>query len=331
MLLENEKKDCLLSVRSLKVSFKKRKKSVTPIRGVNFDVYKGEILGIVGESGSGKSLTAKSIVGLVGKRRNESLEGQILYGGEDLILKSDRQMRAFRGREIAMIFQDPMTSLNPSLSVGYQVMEGPRIHERASKNIAFEKAVSILDQVGIPSARDRMKQYPHQFSGGMRQRVVSAISLVCSPKLLIADEPTTALDVTIQNQFLKLLKDLKDRLNTSILLITHDLGVVAKMCDRVIVMYAGQIIEEAPVEAIYEQPSHPYTKGLLASVPVINATQPLKPIEGQPPSPNEMPSGCAFHPRCPHAFGRCQEETPNLREVTKGHSVACFLGEVDEA
>jgi len=322
-------KETILSVRALKVSFKKRKREVTPIRNVSFDVYKGEILGIVGESGSGKSLTAKSIVGLVGKRHGECVSGEIKYKDNDLVKKTDREMRRFRGKEIAMIFQDPMTSLNPTLSIGYQVAEVPRIHQNDNKETALNKAVHTLTQVGIPSARQRLKQYPHQFSGGMRQRVVSAISLICSPKLLIADEPTTALDVTIQNQFLKLLLALKEKLDTSIILITHDLGVVAKMCDRVMVMYAGQIIEEAPSIDLFEAPKHPYTLGLLASVPVLHATSALNPIEGHPPSPSQMPKGCAFHPRCPHVMEKCTVQVPVLRKVSTGHRVACFLGEIE--
>lgn len=321
-------KDTVLHIEDLRATFKKRHHAeVTPLRGVSLTLEKGEILGVVGESGCGKSLTAKAIVGLVGKRKNEGVTGKIMFDGENLVDKSDHAMRSIRGRRIAMIFQDPMTSLNPVLTVGYQVAEGYRIHEHASRREALERAVTILDQVGIPSARDRLSQYPHQFSGGMRQRVVSAVSLICEPEILIADEPTTALDVTIQNQFLALLLDLKKKLGTSIILITHDLGVVAKMCDRVQVMYAGRIIERAAAGPLFDRPVHPYTRGLLASVPVIGSDKPLEPIEGQPPNPAQMPPGCAFHPRCSYAEARCREEIPPLELIAPGHEAACFRKE----
>jgi oligopeptide transport system ATP-binding protein len=319
----------LLDVKDLQVTFKKKRRApITPLRGVSLSLERGEILGVVGESGCGKSLTAKAIVGLVGKKRGEQVTGQIRLGEEELTEYTDEQMRRVRGKKIAMIFQDPMTSLNPVLSIGYQVAEGHRIHEKSSKNAALERAIEILDDVGIPSARERLGQYPHQFSGGMRQRVVSAISLICEPEILIADEPTTALDVTIQNQFLDLLVALKEKLGTSIVMITHDLGVVAKLCDRVQVMYAGRVIERAANHDLYKRPTHPYTRGLLNSVPVIGSKKALEPIEGQPPNPEDMPGGCAFHPRCRFADETCKQAVPILEEIAPGHEVACFKKEV---
>ncbi len=318
--------DKILEIKNLSVTFIKRKNRITPIRKLSFDLNRGEILGIVGESGCGKSLTAKSVVGLVGKRKSEEVKGSILFNDIDLVAKTDKEMREYRGKKISMIFQDPMTSLNPVFNIGYQVSEVPLIHEKLSRSDAMKKAVQILDEVGIPSARERLNQYPHQFSGGMRQRVVAAISLICVPEILIADEPTTALDVTIQNQLLELLLELKNKLNTSIILITHDLGVVAKMCDRVNVMYAGMIVEKGLNRDIFKNPMHPYTKGLLSSVPVLGTNKKLSPIEGQPPNPSKMPDGCPFNVRCPYATEECKKQIPELKEIEKGHYIACILG-----
>ena len=319
----------VLEVKELSARFKTRKGWLTAVENVSFDVHKGELLAIVGESGCGKSVTARSILGLVGGKKGEKVEGSALYRGENLLTKSEQEMLKIRGKEISMIFQDPMTSLNPVYTVGSQVAEMPLLHERASRRKAWSQAIDMIDRVGISSPEIRSKQYPHQFSGGMRQRAVIAMSLICSPHVLFADEPTTALDVTIQNQILKLLKDLRDQTGTAIILITHDLGVVAETCDNVAVMYTGNIVEKSSVEALFEKPLHPYTRGLLNSVPRPGESHQLEPITGQPPNPSELPAGCHFATRCPEVLERCHQQKPRLLEVEPGHFCACWLMEGD--
>lgn len=333
-MAEREK---ILEVRDLNISFKTDSGIVNAIRGVNLDLYKGETIAIVGESGSGKSVTTKAIMGIMAG--NGSIDGgSINYTwtdentGEritkDICQLSEKEMQSeIRGRKIAMVFQDPMTSLNPLFTVGDQLTEHLIKHKKISKKEANEKAIKMLDMVGIPSPEKRLKQYPHEFSGGMRQRVMIAMSLICEPKLIIADEPTTALDVTIQAQILDLMKDLKSKLDTSIILITHDLGVVADLCSRINVMYGGLIVEEGTTEDIFYRGKHPYTWGLLRSVP--NPKSELKekliPIEGQPPDLLKPPVGCPFTARCDYAMKICKEKQPPLFEVGEGHRAACWL------
>ena len=296
--------------------------------GVDFELAAGQTLGIVGESGSGKSVSALSIMRLIeppGEIRDGS---RILFEGRDLTTLGDREMESIRGNEISMIFQEPMTSLNPVYSVGEQIAEAVRIHQGMGKRQAMERAQVMLELVGIPEAGRRLKDYPHQLSGGMRQRVMIAIALACNPKLIIADEPTTALDVTIQAQILELMVELRERLGMSILLITHDLGVVAEMCDDVVVMYAGRVVERGPVAEVFTSPQHPYTEALLQSIPLLGMTQsePLRVIRGTVPSPLDWPPGCRFAPRCDYAFEHCVEEQPPLFRVGDRLS-ACWLCE----
>lgn len=319
--------ESILDVQELKVHFHTRKGVVKAVDGVSFDVKKGEIMAIVGESGSGKSVTSQAILRLIGQKKSEKLSGEVKYNGENLLLKTERQMQRMRGNQISMIFQDPMTSMNPVYKVGEQIAELPLIHQQASKKSAWKKAVDMLRTVGIPSPESRAHQYPHQFSGGMRQRGVIAMGLTMEPDLLIADEPTTALDVTIQAQILDLLRDLRDDLGTAIVLITHDLGVVAELCDRAAVMYAGRIVEQASVKTLFTNPRHPYTKGLLASVPKPGNRERLQPIEGQPPNLGQLPVGCAFADRCPYVMARCKEERPDLISAGDDHQSACWLEE----
>ena len=317
--------DTLLQVRDLKTSFFTYAGEVKAVDGVSFDLGRGEVVAIVGESGCGKSVTALSIMRLISDP-GRIVSGSIIFDGEDLVQKSEEEMQAIRGNEISMIFQDPMTSLNPVLSIGTQIMEVLRIHQKMSPREARERAVEMLSLVGIPNADRRLSQYPHQFSGGMRQRVMIAMALACNPKLLIADEPTTALDVTVQAQIMELMKELKDKFDTSIMLITHDLGVVAGMASRVLVMYAGKIIEEGTVRDIYYNPQHPYTWSLLRSVPRLDAASKkrLLPIHGQPPDLLDPPKGCRFNPRCDYALKICLQEEPEYTYVNGGHKVACW-------
>ncbi|WP_409294583.1 ABC transporter ATP-binding protein [Peribacillus sp. SCS-26] len=316
----------ILEIENLVTTFKTGGGEVSAVRGISFSLQKGETLCIVGESGCGKSITALSIMGLLAG--NASSQGKIEFKGENLLKLDSDRMRKIRGNEISMIFQEPMTALNPTFTIGFQLCEPLMIHRKLSKKAAIQQGVELLRQVGIPLPEKRMKQYPHELSGGMRQRVMIAIALACNPKLLIADEPTTALDVTIQAQILDLLNDLKDEFETSVIMITHDMGVVAETADRVIVMYAGEIIEEGPVEEIFTEPKHPYTKGLLSSVP--NVDDPdfsLNPIPGSLPSLNEQISGCRFHPRCPYAMEKCKVQPPDVTQGSNGHSVRCWLHE----
>lgn len=317
----------ILDVKDLQTTFFTDSGEIPAVDHINFYVKEGEVLGIVGESGCGKSVTSLSIMGLVPNPPGKIVGGEILFENKDLLKMTERQMRQVRGNDIAMIFQEPMTSLNPLFTIGNQMTEAILIHNKKwSKKQAFDRAVEMLNLVGLPRAKDLMKEYPHQLSGGMRQRVMIAMALVCDPKVLIADEPTTALDVTIQAQILKLMKELNVRLNTAVLLITHDLGVVAETCERVIVMYSGQIIEEAPVKTIFENPQHPYTKGLIQSVPDMRYKKDrLYSISGNVPIPGTVKKGCRFAARCEFAFDRCLRENPELYETSDVQKTRCFL------
>jgi oligopeptide/dipeptide ABC transporter ATP-binding protein len=318
----------LLRVRNLRTYFDSRGGVVRAVDGVDLDIATGRTLGLVGESGCGKSVTALSIMRLVEPPGRLDPDSRILFGGLDLATATEPELREVRGNEISMIFQEPMTSLNPVHTVGDQIMEAVRIHRRVGAREIRERALDMLRLVGIPSPERRMGDYPHQMSGGMRQRVMIGMALVCHPKLLIADEPTTALDVTIQAQILELMKDLQDRLGMAILLITHDLGVIAEMCDDVVVMYAGRVVECGPVEAIFRSPQHPYTEALLHSIPRLGMTQaePLKVIRGTVPSPLRWPQGCRFASRCDYVFDRCRQVDPPLMNAGVQRS-ACWLCE----
>lgn len=317
----------ILEVKDLHVSFHTYAGEVKAVRGVNFHVNKGEAVAIVGESGCGKSVTAQSLMKLIPTPPGEYKKGQILFNGQDIIKKTNKEMESIRGKEMGMIFQDPMTSLNPTMTIGNQIMEGLIKHQNMSKAAAKERAVELLNIVGIPQPDRRVNQYPHEFSGGMRQRGMIAISLACSPKLLIADEPTTALDVTIQAQILDLMKDLQKKMGTSIIMITHDLGVVAEMCDRVVVMYAGKVIEEGTIDEVFYNPQHPYTKGLLRSVPRLDLDrdEPLTPIFGTPPDLLKPPVGCGFAARCECTMKVCMEFDPELTNISDSQRAACWL------
>lgn len=324
----------LLEVKGLKTHFVDSKGEIAAVDGVDFVVRKGETLCIVGESGCGKSVTSMSILKLL-PPEGKIVEGNILFKGKDLVKMSENKMTEIRGNEISMIFQEPMTSLNPVYTVGKQIGEVIKLHQRLDKKQTRAKVIEMLKLVGIPAPEKRVDEYPHELSGGMRQRVMIAMALSCNPELLIADEPTTALDVTIQAQILELMKEIKERLNTSIIMITHDLGVVAEMADYVLVMYAGQVVEYCDVKTLYKKPLHPYTQGLLNSLPKIDvAKEMLNIIEGSVPSLYDMPSGCKFWPRCPFAQDICKRERPKLYEKDN-HKVRCFLykdfekGEID--
>ncbi|MCT4562964.1 MAG: ABC transporter ATP-binding protein [Maledivibacter sp.] len=315
----------LLDVQNVKTHFFTDKGVVKAVDGVNFRIKKGQTLGIVGESGSGKSVTSMSVMQLV-EEPGKTVEGTIKFRGENLLEKSIPQIQAIRGNEISMIFQEPMTSLNPVFKIGEQIMEVLMLHQDMSKEEAKNKAVEMLKLVGIPRSERVVDDYPHQLSGGMRQRVMIAMALACEPSLLIADEPTTALDVTIQAQILQLMNDLKHKLGTAIMLITHDLGVVAQMADHVIVMYCGKVVEDAPVEELFENPNHPYTKGLMKSIPSLDDDKRrLDSIEGMVPHPLHLPEGCYFEPRCPYATEKCKTQKPELKEIAPGHKVSCFI------
>ncbi len=318
----------LLRVEGLRTWFDTDAGRIRAVDGVDFTLEAGRTLGVVGESGSGKSVTALSVMGLVDAPGRVDESSRILFEGRDLTKLRERELEALRGKEISMIFQEPMTSLNPVYDVGEQIAESVRQHEGLRKRAAQARALEMLELVGIPEARRRISDYPHQLSGGMRQRVMIAIALACNPKLLIADEPTTALDVTIQAQILELMGELRDRLGMSILLITHDLGVVAEMCDDVVVMYAGRVVERGPVDAVFTSPQHPYTEALLHSIPMLGMTQaePLRVIRGTVPSPLAWPPGCRFEPRCDYAFDRCRTVDPPLFPVPPQES-ACLLCE----
>ncbi|GEN33467.1 MULTISPECIES: ABC transporter ATP-binding protein [Aneurinibacillus] len=317
----------ILEVRDLHISFHTYAGEVKAVRGVNFEVKKGETIGIVGESGCGKSVTAQSIMKLLPQPPAQYKQGSIMFNGQDLLKKKEKDMQKIRGNEIGMIFQDPMTSLNPTMKIGVQITESLMKHQGMFAGEAHKQAIELLKMVGIPQPDKRVNQYPHEFSGGMRQRAMIAIALACRPKLLIADEPTTALDVTIQAQILELMKELQDKTGTSIILITHDLGVVADMCDRVVVMYAGEVVETGTVDQIFYKPQHPYTKGLLKSVPRLdmNKNEPLEPIIGTPPDLLYPPIGCPFFARCEYAMEVCRNHKPALEEMGENHQAACWL------
>ncbi len=314
----------LLQVKGLNVSFGNKKRKTHVVKDLSFSLEQGETLGIVGESGSGKSVSSLSIMGL--HPENSTFEtGEILFEGKNLLAMPERERRHYRGNEMAMIFQEPMTSLNPIHTCGKQIMEPILLHQNVTKAEAKAKALDLLKLVGIPAPEQRFNEYPHQMSGGMRQRIMIAMALGCDPKLLIADEPTTALDVTIQAQIMELMKELKQKLNMGIIMITHDLGIVSEMCDRVIVLYTGQILEHAPIRDIMERPMHPYTEGLIEAIPQIGEQkEKLKNIEGMVPPLNDLPKGCTFCPRCPYAMDVCHEKRPALVTMEDGRQVRCF-------
>ena len=315
----------LLEVRSLRTRFATERGEVRAVDGVDFTLERGRTLGIVGESGCGKSVTALSIMGLVPQPPGRIADGEVLLEGEDLLKATPQRLRDLRGDKLSMIFQEPMTSLNPAFQVGDQIAEAILRHKGVSKTEAEKQAIEMLRKVRIPSPEARANEYPHQLSGGMRQRVMIAMALACNPKLLIADEPTTALDVTIQAQILDLMRALREELGTAIILITHDLGVVAELADDVIVMYAGRVIERCAVPKLFAEPQHPYTIGLLGSIPRLDADQQrLSAIEGFVPDPAAMPQGCRFHPRCPFAIEKCRREEPELLEISANHLAACW-------
>ncbi|MGL4988562.1 MAG: ABC transporter ATP-binding protein [Cetobacterium sp.] len=315
----------LLTIKNLSINYETNDEKVLAVTNLEIELNEGETLGLVGETGAGKSTTALGIMRLVPNPPGKILSGEIVFEGKNLLTLPEDEMRAIRGREISMIFQDPMTSLNPVLTVGDQISEVIQIHEKLSLKDSMAKASEMLELVGIPG--NRLNDYPHQFSGGMKQRVVIAIALACNPKLLIADEPTTALDVTIQAQVLDLMNDLKEKLKTSMILITHDLGVVAQVCDKVAIMYAGEIVESGTLYDLFENPKHPYTHGLFDSIPNLDEeVTRLKPIKGLMPDPTNLPSGCRFHPRCPHAQEACSTTIPKTTN-DNGHKVKCLAYE----
>ncbi|MRG87885.1 ABC transporter ATP-binding protein [Salinibacillus xinjiangensis] len=314
----------ILKVRGLKTHFKSGKKVVKAVDGVDFEVKEGETLGIVGESGCGKSMTSLSIMRLVDEQGEISGDG-VYFKDQNLLDKSEEEMRSIRGNQISMIFQEPMTSLNPVFTVGEQISESLRIHQGLNKSEAWKRSVEMLELVGIPSPEKRAKQEPHELSGGMRQRVMIAMALACNPSLLIADEPTTALDVTIQAQILDLLKKLQSEFNSAVIMITHDLGVVAETCDNVVVMYSGKVVEHTHVDQLFDNPLHPYTQGLLKAMPRIDEdVDELYAIEGTVPNPDNLPKGCRFAPRCPIAKDICHEKLPELTPLESGSKVRCF-------
>jgi oligopeptide transport system ATP-binding protein len=317
----------LLEVRNLKTQFFTQDGVVHAVNGISYNLKEGETLGIVGESGCGKSVSALSLMRLIPSPPGKIVGGEVLFEGRDLLKVDDEEIRSVRGNKIAMIFQDPMTSLNPVLTIGRQVSEALELHLGMDKRQSRERSIELLEMVGIPEAEERIDDYPHQFSGGMRQRVMIAMGLSCHPQLLIADEPTTALDVTIQAQIIDLVKHLRDEFGMAVIWITHDLGIVAGLVDRVIVMYAGFIIEHAPVKELYANPRHPYTLGLLGSIPRLDEERQEKliSIEGLPPDLIDLPPGCPFQPRCTYVIDRCAAEQPPLEQIAPGHSVACWV------
>jgi oligopeptide transport system ATP-binding protein len=315
----------VLEVKELKTRFRTQDGVVHAVNGVSFDLKRGEFLGVVGESGSGKSVTMMSLLRLIPMPPGVIESGTAMFDGQDLISMDIDDLRQIRGGRIGFIFQDPLTSLNPVLTIGYQIEEALRIHTDIPEKERSKRAQELLELVGIPAARQRLRAYPHELSGGMRQRVMIAMALACNPRVIIADEPTTALDVTIQAQIIEIVRDLREQLGTAVIWITHDLGVIAGLADRVLVMYGGKIVEEAPVRPLYKNPLHPYTKGLLGSVPRLDQKgSKLVNIKGQPPSLYQEPTHCSFAPRCPYAFERCWQEVPPLVEREPGRRVACF-------
>lgn len=319
----------ILSIRDLRTYFRTDDCVVKAVDGVSLDLAEGETLGIVGESGSGKTVTCLSAMNLIPQPPGYFPSGEILFGGQDVLRMSRRELEAMRGDRVSMIFQDPMTSLNPYLTVERQLTEVLEVHQRVSRVAARQRSIEMLGRVGIPDPETRIGQYPHQFSGGMRQRVMIAMALLCEPQLLIADEPTTALDVTIQAQILDLIRELKQEFNTSVVLITHDLGVVAGVTDQLIVMYAGKIVEQGPTEQVFARPAHPYTRGLLNSIPRLDEAihEELEAIPGLPPDLAHLPAGCPFHPRCELADERCSREFPERVDVATDHWTTCWQTE----
>ena len=320
-MAENMKEN-LLSIKDLRVEYASGGKTIQAVNGVSLDIPKGASLGLVGETGAGKTTIAKAIMRILPDHATKLVDGGITFDGVSILEASDSQLQKIRGGDISMVFQDPMTALNPIMTVGDQIAEGIALHQHLDKAHAKQEAIRMLETVGISA--DRAGEYPHQFSGGMKQRVVIAIALACSPKLLIADEPTTALDVTIQAQVLDLIKSLKKAQNTSLILITHDLGIVADICDQVAVIYAGEIVEWGSLEEIYDHPTHPYTIGLFGAIPDLNSkVRRLSPIEGLPPDPTDLPQGCYFAPRCPHATDSCRAKHPTLQHLGGSHYCLC--------
>ena len=324
---DNKNKEVLLSVENLKTSFQTLRGKITAVDGVSFQVYKGEILGVVGESGCGKSVTSQSIMRLYDEKELASYEGKILFQGENILEKSSKEMERIRGEGISMVFQDALSSLNPLFTVGSQIVEMLRVHKNISKKEAWETAENMLRLTGIPAPEERVHNYPHEMSGGMRQRAMIAMALSCDPKLLIADEPTTALDVTIQAQIMDLIMDLNKKLNMGIILITHDLGVVSQTCDRIIIMYLGHIVEEGTVEDIFDRPLHPYTVGLIKSIPTMDSKKENKlfMIKGTVPPLSEVQEGCRFCNRCEYATDICKKQDPELMTVNETQKVRCHL------
>jgi peptide/nickel transport system ATP-binding protein len=317
--------DNLLEVKNLSVSFTTRRGVVRAVRDLSFTLKRGEVLGIVGESGSGKSVSMNAVMGLI-QDQNAEISGEVILDGVNLLTKSDEELRAIRGKDIAMVFQDPMTALTPVYTIGWHIREQLQLHSGISKEAARARAIELLDEVGIPDPQRRIDQYPHEFSGGMRQRAIIAMALSLNPKLLIADEPTTALDVTIQAQILELLERLRKTHNSSIIIITHDMGVISELSSEVLVMYAGRMVERSSKNSLFSNPLHPYTKGLMNSVPRVDRdrTARLETISGQPASLLNLPSGCSFRNRCPAAYAACSE-VPQFRSNSTGHGAACFL------
>lgn len=316
----------LLEIKNLEIQYVKNAETVYAVNGINIELAEGETLGLVGETGAGKTTTALGIMRLIAGPTGKIKGGIINFDGKNILEIPEEEIRKIRGNDISMIFQDPMTSLNPVMTVGEQIAEVIQIHQKVSTEEAMDKAAEMLELVGIPGARKN--DYPHQFSGGMKQRVVIAIALACNPRLLIADEPTTALDVTIQAQVLDLMSDLKNKLKTAMILITHDLGVVAQVCDKVAIMYAGEIVEYGSLEDVFENPKHPYTMGLFGSIPSLDEERTrLTPIKGLMPDPTNLPTGCKFNPRCPHMTELCSKQIPKDTEVSKGHLVKCLITE----
>ncbi len=325
--------DDLLNVEGLVTAFQTEEGEIHAVDGVSFSVGRGRTVGLVGESGCGKTVTALSIIQLLPRPAAGILAGRITFEGEDLVTAGTERLHAVRGNRIGMIFQEPMTALNPVHRVGRQITEALKLHRDLSDEDALAAAITMLDRVGIPSPEVRVSEYPHQLSGGMRQRVMIAMALICDPALVIADEPTTALDVTIQAQILDLLQEMQDQLGTSIIMITHDLGVIAETCDDVVVMYAGRVAEKGTVEEVFNRPRHPYTRGLLASIPRLSTPRKsrLPTIEGMVPALTEMPAGCRFNNRCPHADARCLADYPDITDAKDGHLVACHKWQELEA
>jgi len=326
---KNNSNDVLLSISGLKTYFYTEEGVSKAVDGVDYSIEKGETLGVVGESGCGKSVTALSIMRLIPQPPGKIAGGDITFEGQSLLQLSNREMRKIRGNKISMIFQEPMTSLNPVFTIGNQISEAIQLHQKLSKKAALDRTIDMLKLVGISSPERRVREYPHQLSGGMRQRAMIAMALSCNPSLLIADEPTTALDVTIQAQILDLMAGLKEEFNAAIILITHDLGIIAETAARVVVMYAGKIVEEADVYSIFENPLHPYTVGLLQSIPRldlgVSKKERLQEIKGMVPIPSQLPTGCLFHPRCPRVMDICHHELPELKLHQEGHKIRCWL------